>query len=291
MKKIVIFGTGAAGRAIYRAIKDDFNVVAFIDNSTAKQGSKFDGVDICSVENLVNLDYDSVYLGGIWADEMEAQLRTLGIDESCITVLEEKDISFSTPSRQVATDEIMRVLDGYFKEIKMDYFLCNSALISLLRGNSLSVVSDVDLYVMNYADLEYLARELPHFLGSEYKLNLHYVKGDAAVRTDGQIKQICITNNLSESIVIDIGLFDEYENFMVCDYDDGRFFYFPKEIFEGGFTRLEYMGFELNVLKHYNEYLEFMYGKNYLEIPKRFSSSDYLNLKTKDELEALIARQ
>lgn len=290
MQNIVIFGTGAAGRAIYRALKDEFNIVAFIDNNPNKQGTKYCDIEIYSVQNVVNLKFDYVYLGGIWADEMEAQLLNL-IDKSKIKVLYEKDISFSTPSRQVATDEIMRVLDGYFKEIKMDYFLCNSALISLLRGNSLSVVSDVDLYVMNYADLEYLARELPHFLGSEYKLNLRYVEGDAAVRTDGQIKRICITNNLSESIVIDIGLFDEYENFMVCDYDDGRYFYFPKEIFEGGFTRLEYMGFELNVLKHYNEYLEFMYGKNYLEMPKRFSSNDYLNLKTKDELEALIARQ
>lgn len=288
MQNIVIFGTGAAGRAIYRALKDEFNIVAFIDNNPNKQGTKYCDIEIYSVQNVVNLKFDYVYLGGIWADEMEAQLLNL-IDKSKIKVLDEKDISFSTPSRQVATDEIMRVLDGYFKEIKMDYFLCNSALISLLRGNSLSVVSDVDLYVMNYADLEYLARELPHFLGSEYKLNLRYVKGDAAVRTDGQIKRICITNNLSESIAIDIGLFDEYENFMVCDYDDGRFFYFPKEIFEGGFTRLEYMGFELNVLKHYNEYLEFMYGKNYLEMPKRFSSNDYLNLKTKAQLEELKA--
>lgn len=288
MQNIVIFGTGAAGRAIYRALKDEFNIVAFIDNNPNKQGTKYCDIEICSVQNVVNLKFDYVYLGGIWADEMEAQLLNL-IDKSKIKVLDEKDISFSTPSRQVATDEIMRVLDGYFKEIKMDYFLCNSALISLLRGNSLSVVSDVDLYVMNYADLEYLARELPHFLGSEYKLNLRYVKGDAAVRTDGQIKRICITNNLLESIVIDIGLFDEYENFMVCDYDDGRYFYFPKEIFEGGFTRLEYMGFELNVLKHYNEYLEFMYGKNYLEMPKRFSSNDYLNLKTKAQLEELKA--
>lgn len=288
MQNIVIFGTGAAGRAIYRALKDEFNIVAFIDNNPNKQGTKYCDIEIYSVQNVVNLKFDYVYLGGIWADEMEAQLLNL-IDKSKIKVLDEKDISFSTPSRQVATDEIMRVLDGYFKEIKMDYFLCNSALISLLRGNSLSVVSDVDLYVMNYADLEYLARELPHFLGSEYKLNLRYVKGDAAVRTDGQIKRICITNNLLESIVIDIGLFDEYKNFMVCDYDDGRFFYFPKEIFEGGFTRLEYMGFELNVLKHYNEYLEFMYGKNYLEMPKRFSSNDYLNLKTKAQLEELKA--
>ncbi|WP_086249291.1 nucleoside-diphosphate sugar epimerase/dehydratase [Campylobacter vicugnae] len=288
MHNIVIFGTGAAGRAIYRALKDEFNIVAFIDNNPSKQGTKYCDIEIYSVQNVVNLKFDYVYLGGIWADEMEAQLLNL-IDKSKVKVLDEKDISFSTPSRQVATDEIMRVLDGYFKEIKMDYFLCNSALISLLRGNSLSVVSDVDLYVMNYADLEYLARELPHFLGSEYKLNLRYVKGDAAVRTDGQIKRICITNNLLESIVIDIGLFDEYENFMVCDYDDGRYFYFPKEIFEGGFTRLEYMGFELNVLKHYNEYLEFMYGKNYLEMPKRFSSNDYLNLKTKAQLEELKA--
>lgn len=36
MQNIVIFGTGAAGRAIYRALKDEFNIVAFIDNNPNK---------------------------------------------------------------------------------------------------------------------------------------------------------------------------------------------------------------------------------------------------------------
>ena len=33
VEKIVIFGTGNAGRAIYRAFKDGYKIVAFIDNN------------------------------------------------------------------------------------------------------------------------------------------------------------------------------------------------------------------------------------------------------------------
>ena len=33
VEKIVIFGTGNAGRAIYRAFKDSYKIVAFIDNN------------------------------------------------------------------------------------------------------------------------------------------------------------------------------------------------------------------------------------------------------------------
>ena len=284
MKNIVIFGTGAAGRAIYRAIATNNNIVAFIDNNRQKQGSKYMDIPIYSVDEILGLEFDFVYIGGIWADEMEAQLLNLGLKSDKIMVLDEKDISFSTPIRERLTDEVMRILDGYFRDINMDYFICNSGLISILRGRALSVVSDVDLYVMRYGDLEFLAKNLPNLLGGEYQVNLRYIQDYIRLKS-GDIKRINITN--SDGVVIDIGYFDDYGKFKICDYDDGRFFYFPRAIFDGGFDRLNYKDFSLSVLKNYHQYLCFMYGENYIEIPKRFSSNDYLNLKTKAELDNL----
>lgn len=284
MKNIVIFGTGAAGRAIHRAVNDRDNIVAFIDNNKQKQGSKYMDIPIYSVDEIVKLEFDYIYIGGIWVDEMEAQLANLGLKDK-IKLIEDRDISFSTPDRERLTDEVMRILDRYFNQINMDYFICNSGLISILRNKALSVVSDVDLYVLKYSDLEYLARNLPDLLGSKYQVNLRYIQDDGLNLKAGDIKRITITN--SDGVVIDIGLFDNYGKFKVCDYDDGRFFYFPNEIFDGGLKRLNYKDFSLSVLKNYHQYLCFMYGDNYIEVPKRFSSNDYLNLKTKSEIDSL----
>ena len=66
MKNIVIFGTGAAGRAIYRATATNNNIVAFIDNNRQKQGSKYMDIPIYSVDEILGLEFDFVYIGGIW---------------------------------------------------------------------------------------------------------------------------------------------------------------------------------------------------------------------------------
>ena len=50
MKKIVIFGTGNAGRAIYRTFKDnkEYKIVAFIDNNKDMVGKDYKGISIFS---------------------------------------------------------------------------------------------------------------------------------------------------------------------------------------------------------------------------------------------------
>ena len=46
MEKIVIFGTGNAGRAIYRAFKDSYKIVAFIDNNKDMIGKSYEGIAV-----------------------------------------------------------------------------------------------------------------------------------------------------------------------------------------------------------------------------------------------------
>lgn len=80
MTKVVIFGTGAAGRAIYRAVKNKDDIVAFIDNCPSKINTFYKEIKIIAPAELKKLEFDAVLIGGVWADEMSAQLLSLGID-------------------------------------------------------------------------------------------------------------------------------------------------------------------------------------------------------------------
>ena len=54
VEKIVIFGTGNAGRAIYRAFKDNYKIVAFIDNNKDRYKEEFYNRRVCSPRILCN---------------------------------------------------------------------------------------------------------------------------------------------------------------------------------------------------------------------------------------------
>lgn len=59
MKKIVIFGTGNAGRAIYRTFKDnkEYKIVAFIDNNKDMVGKDYKGISIFSPNEYDKLEF------------------------------------------------------------------------------------------------------------------------------------------------------------------------------------------------------------------------------------------
>lgn len=97
-----------------------------------------------------------------------------------------------------------------------------------------------------------------------------------------------LTFDAEDKIIIDIGLYERYGDFYIAPYDSGEYFYMPKEYFDG-YSRLDYKDFSISVLARYDEYLSYMYGKNYIEIPKKFTKRNYLNLGDKEKLDKLNA--
>ena len=140
MAKVVIFGTGAAGRAIYRVIKDKDDIVAFIDNSPSKINTFYKGIKIIAPAELKKLNFDAVLIGGVWADEMSAQLLNLGISKEKIKLIDDKDISYSTDNRAKTTNYYVKSLVGILDELGYDYFIDGSGLLSILRKRELSVL-------------------------------------------------------------------------------------------------------------------------------------------------------
>ena len=275
MAKVVIFGTGAAGRAIYRAIKDKDDIVAFIDNSPSKINTFYKGIKIIAPAELKKLNFDAVLIGGVWADEMSAQLLNLGISKEKIKLIDDKDISYSTDNRAKTTNYYVKSLVGILDELGYDYFIDGSGLLSILRKRELSVVSDVDIMLFENKSLSNLANMLPQVF-PELNIEIRYCQKDYAARKKGDIFNIIISDNSEEKMVLDINAYDKYKNFYTLPYNE-KYFYIPKEFLDE-LISLDYKNFKLKAPKRYDEYLSLVYGKNYLEIPKQFLANNYGNL-------------
>lgn len=275
MAKVVIFGTGAAGRAIYRVIKDKDDIVAFIDNSPSKINTFYKGIKIIAPAELKKLSFDAVLIGGVWADEMSAQLLNLGISKEKIKLIDDKDISYSTDNRAKTTNYYVKSLVGILDELGYDYFIDGSGLLSILRKRELSVVSDVDIMLFENKSLSNLANILPQVF-PELNIEIRYCQKDYAARKKGDIFNIIISDNSEEKMVLDINAYDKYKNFYTLPYNE-KYFYIPKEFLDE-LISLDYKDFKLKAPKRYDEYLSLVYGKNYLEIPKQFLANDYGNL-------------
>lgn len=275
MAKVVIFGTGAAGRAIYRVIKDKDDIVAFIDNSPSKINTFYKEIKIIAPAELKKLSFDAVLIGGVWADEMSAQLLNLGISKEKIKLIDDKDISYSTDNRAKTTNYYVKSLVGILDELGYHYFIDGSGLLSILRKRELSVVSDVDIMLFENKSLSNLANMLPQVF-PELNIEIRYCQKDYAARKKGDIFNIIISDNSEEKMVLDINAYDKYKNFYTLPYNE-KYFYIPKEFLDE-LISLDYKDFKLKAPKRYDEYLSLVYGKNYLEIPKQFLANDYGNL-------------
>ena len=81
--KYLLFGTGDCYNR-YKCWFGRAEIVALIDNSAEKQGSKIDGLEVKSPEEGVSLEYDAVVILSFYVDSMKEQLIRLGVNEEDI---------------------------------------------------------------------------------------------------------------------------------------------------------------------------------------------------------------
>lgn len=94
-KKIMIFGASKLGIETYRVLKKDINVNYFCDNDSSKQGEDIDGIEIISLDTLLDIGIEEliVIVASSYRDEISQQLEEKGIkriinfDTSSITIL------------------------------------------------------------------------------------------------------------------------------------------------------------------------------------------------------------
>lgn len=83
MKRTVLFGASKRGQVAYDKLKDDINIVAFVDNDKNKQGTNFCGLKIYNPEILKDNDYN-VIISSMYDIEIVKQLIEYGVKKFSI---------------------------------------------------------------------------------------------------------------------------------------------------------------------------------------------------------------
>ena len=84
-EKVIIYGAGGTGIKIKRKIQNDYDVIAFIDSDTNKQGTIIDGIRCISLNDVNGYSYDKIIIGATSGhSEMIQNLKDIGIPSSQI---------------------------------------------------------------------------------------------------------------------------------------------------------------------------------------------------------------
>lgn len=293
--RLIIFGTGNAGRAIYRKLINDkkYTVICFIDNNSKLNKNLYGNTIINSVNAVKEIDFDYVVVGGVWLSQMNEQLLSLGVPQNKIWHFKESEIVYNSLEREKATDIAVEELVSILNKNNIDYLIDGSSLLTLMRKESLSQVSDVDVVLMDFNNLEVVYRLLNNSKRFfKYKINKLLYSDDHIVRKKKEISKIIISSNhdsvKSEPLTIDISAYSFIDDYATLDYGK-QLFYFPKRLVEKN-KELKYKNISLKIPSNYDGYLSSVYGENWIQVPEKWSTEDYKNLVNKSEFEEIIRK-
>lgn len=63
MDKVIIFGASDTGRRIYHDIKDERDILFFVDEDSSKWGTLVEGIVVKEPDSIINVEYDFIYVG------------------------------------------------------------------------------------------------------------------------------------------------------------------------------------------------------------------------------------
>jgi hypothetical protein len=285
-EKIVIFGLGVSGRALYRMLEDK-NIVAFIENNKSLDETSFKGTPVFHISKLNKLDFDKIALSGVWINSMLNQLEDeYNIPKEKILQIPDNEVKFSSLVRSEMTDLIVENIYKITKKLNQNCYVIGSSLATLFRNKDLSCVADVDTFLTSQNDAKFFYETLINeefFKGFRIEKVL-YDKDEVFVKR-GDIKKIVIQSicdrGEDEPAIIDVSIADYYkENYFVRHGEN--YIYIPKKFCEG-YRYIDYKGIKVQIPKYSEEYLDLLYGKGWIIPPKKWDQSDYGNLMTENE--------
>ncbi len=80
-KKVYIFGAGGTGRRVCSLIKDDYEILGYVDNDSTKWNTQINGMKCFTPNILCESEYDNIVLGTLMGyEELQKQIERMGID-------------------------------------------------------------------------------------------------------------------------------------------------------------------------------------------------------------------
>src|SRR5690554_4897343 len=267
-RSVVLFGAGSACKNFLE--KNDLaknKIIAISDNSKDKWGSTTNGLPILAPESLKNLDFDTVIITSLWADEIYKQLiNELKVPSCKIEVAPKSQIKtrgkpFEDGRTIAAARSLLISINAFFFNSPVTLYVDFGTLLGLKRDNDIiSWDDDIDLSVneeqfeLALEMMKDFTRYAPKLPNVEWKVS---VITRAGVTTSIKIEPvqsfpeinyfkagISKRRNIDENSVL-VGL--------------GGMLFAPSLHFSD-FDLLNAQGTQFKAPKNHESYLEFVYG-------------------------------
>jgi len=143
-----LFGAGKLGKKYFELLKDEYNIVFFIDNDPKKQGQQFSTRDVLAPESAIKMDFDIIITSAFHL-EIAQQLFELGVKEFFIP---ENDRSSVLSHIDLSHYDDLSEIPNKICLLRREYSGAVSA--TLIKNNS---YDDVQVFGINSAkrDSEY----------------------------------------------------------------------------------------------------------------------------------------
>ena len=109
---LVLFGAGSFGQKALAELSDDFEIVCFLDNNPAKEGTQSANVSVQSPSALPGLEYDFLVITSQFYSEILPQLKAAGVPRQKIRIY---NVDF--PQSQPDTVEPSETVDPAYREV------------------------------------------------------------------------------------------------------------------------------------------------------------------------------
>jgi len=273
-KKILIFGCGYHGRAVYRNL-DDKNIIGWVDNNKNFQNKKLFNKKIFDPKKINKINFNFIILAGRNVKEIFSQLINLKIDKKKIIfwgnsklIPQKKKIKKRNDSYRIIFRSILKI----FKLNNINYWVDRSGLLSLCREKKYCMLSDFDLAVNN-KDINKLFKLLKS--SNKYKV----------VKKRGKINKIYIKSLNSildyEPAIVDF-IFLKFNKKNVHHFYNN--YKFSKKKYFLGHDIIKFDKLNFKIPLYVNNYLRDTYGKNWRKRPEFWENKKALiNIKKNEK--------
>ncbi|MCF2948125.1 LicD family protein [Paraglaciecola aquimarina] len=283
-ERTLLFGAGDGARQYLVNNIANHNLIGFVDNDEAKQGTQFEGAPIYAPSELKNIEFDKIVITTQWALEVQKQLlEELHIEPQKVVLPEKNQLKKLTPfSNQKSLNLAREIVTGL-----SSLAIQRSVSLSVDFGTLLGIVRDNDIIPWD-DDIDFSAP-----LSSQHEVELlcsDFIKRHSSVLA-WSLEKLSNKNGLVAGLLIKFsdksGSYSEFTT-SICfrEFKDGNalhmpslgMWFAPQKHFEQ-LDIIEWQGQKIQVPNDYKDYLSFQYG-DWNTPKKNIQLSDYANLNS-----------
>ncbi|WP_289028061.1 LicD family protein [uncultured Paraglaciecola sp.] len=268
----VIFGASSSGKSAINVVSESYEILAFIDNSADKHGTKLANVPVLGASQIPQLTFDKILIASEFSEKIHQQLTNdYCIDAGKILILPNritKPMQFGLDeSFRQQSIEILLLICTSLNKSKAAYYIDAGTLLGLYRDGALIPWDDdLDIAIPS-TSLEHVKQiitdclhSLSTLTGEPWELVAHKSEESYGAVQAGDVRGLKLKSKKVDTKLPMMDVFVKYINGDVMDYTlASRGFRMPSEHILTLET-MEFAGGTINIPSKPDLYLERHYG-------------------------------